>query len=95
MATVRQGFPATDSKLTPSTLVTVGMVLLIPVLVIVGPVVASALIARYSGPGDSSGIGFALIIAIVIGVLAIAAALIAFGLALWRRGATHSRTFVR
>lgn len=79
----RRDFSAAKRVMAPSTLVTLGLILLIPVLITAGPIFASALIARSHGVGWSGGIVF-----VVIGVLvgmSITASVWAFRLA-WRRG---------
>ncbi|MFE6921552.1 hypothetical protein ACFVAV_10945 [Nocardia sp. NPDC057663] len=80
----RQGISALKSSMSPSTLVTVGLILLIPVLATAGPIAASALIARYAGV-DGSGVLVLVVIAAVV-CAAVVAAVWAFRLA-WRRGA--------
>ncbi|MFC4373828.1 hypothetical protein ACFO5K_06900 [Nocardia halotolerans] len=79
MATVTR---ASGTTLAPSTLVTLGLILLIPVLVTAGPIAASALIARYAGVGSSGGVVLALI-GVLVG-LSVLASVWAFRLA-WRR----------
>ncbi|MGS2804873.1 hypothetical protein [Nocardia sp. MW-W600-9] len=71
------------STLSPSTLVTVGLILLIPVLATAGPIAASAMIARSAGVGRSGVVVLAVITAVV--VVAVLAAGWAFRQA-WRRG---------
>ncbi|MFC6012107.1 hypothetical protein [Nocardia lasii] len=63
---------------------TLGLIALIPVLVIVGPVLASALIARYNGVGWTGGAGLTGGIGVLVGMSVLAAAW-AFSLA-WQRG---------
>lgn len=82
--TSRQGISALKSSMSPSALVTVGLILLIPVLATAGPIAASALIARYAGVGGSGVLVLVLIAAVVCA--AVVAATMAFRLA-WRRGA--------
>ncbi|MFD3508147.1 hypothetical protein [Nocardia sp. NPDC058666] len=77
--------------MTPTALVTLGLILLIPVLVTAGPILASALIARYHGVGWSGGVVFGALAA-VAAVLVLAAAW-AFGLA-WQRGTAAQRPLV-
>ncbi|WP_280344091.1 hypothetical protein [Nocardia neocaledoniensis] len=72
------------STMAPATLVTIGLILLIPVLVTAGPIMASALIARYAGVGASGVVVLTAVTVVVIG--AVLAAIVAFRLA-WRRGA--------
>ncbi|MEV0079071.1 hypothetical protein AB0H58_21940 [Nocardia neocaledoniensis] len=84
MLTSRQGFSVVSSTMAPATLVTVGLLLLIPVLVTAGPVLASALIARHAGVGASGAVVLAAVTLVLIG--AVLAAIVAFRLA-WRRGA--------
>ncbi|MFD5179118.1 hypothetical protein ACFWM1_25150 [Nocardia sp. NPDC058379] len=71
------------STLSPSTLVTVGLILLIPVLATAGPILASAMIARYAGVGRSGVVVLAVLAGVV--VVAVLAACWAFRQA-WRRG---------
>ncbi|MFD6390711.1 hypothetical protein ACWF9G_17400 [Nocardia sp. NPDC055029] len=80
----RQGISALKSSMSPSALVTVGLILLIPVLATAGPIAASALIARYAGVGRSGVLVLVVIAAVVCA--AVVAATMAFRLA-WRRGA--------
>lgn len=80
MATITR---RSGAAMAPSTLVTLGLILLIPVLLTAGPVAASALIARYAGLGVSGGVVL-VTIAVVIGISALASVW-AFRLA-WRRG---------
>ncbi|WP_336083669.1 hypothetical protein [Nocardia sp. SSK8] len=88
MATVTRQYSAAKSAMAPSTLVTLGLILLIPVLATAGPIAASALIARYAGLGWS-GWSVYVVIAVVVGG-SIAASMWAFRLA-WRRAtATES-----
>ncbi|MBC7301311.1 MAG: hypothetical protein H5T78_10170 [Nocardia sp.] len=72
----------------PSSLVTLGLILLIPVLITAGPILASALIARYHGVGWSGGMAFGAI-GVLVGMSVVASAW-AFRLA-WRRGSAASR----
>ncbi|MFE3543264.1 hypothetical protein ACFXK0_09850 [Nocardia sp. NPDC059177] len=85
MATVTRHYAAAKSTMTPSTLVTLGLILLIPVLATAGPIAASALIARYGGLGWSGWSVYAVIAVVVCG--SVAASMWAFRLA-WRRGST-------
>lgn len=86
MATVTR-YTAVKSSMTPAALVTLGLLLLIPVLVTVGPIVAAALIARNAGVGWPGTGVFAVLAAVVS--LSVLASVVAFGLA-WRRGHGHS-----
>ncbi|MFD3702400.1 hypothetical protein ACFWUP_04575 [Nocardia sp. NPDC058658] len=79
----RHDFSAAKTVMTPSGLVTLGLILLIPVLITAGPILASALIARYHGVGWSGGMVFGAI-GVLVGMSALASAY-AFRLA-WRRG---------
>ncbi|WP_410872459.1 hypothetical protein [Nocardia sp. A7] len=79
----RRDFSAAKTAMAPSSLVTLGLILLIPVLITAGPILASALIARYQGVGWSGGVIFGAI-GFVVGMSVLASAW-AFRLA-WRRG---------
>lgn len=79
----RQSFSAVKSTLSPSALVTVGLILLIPVLATAGPILASAMIARYAGVGPSGAVVLVVITAVI--AIAVLTAGWAFRQA-WRRG---------
>ncbi|MEU4320370.1 hypothetical protein ACFV24_19075 [Nocardia fluminea] len=75
--------------MTPSSLVTLGLILLIPVFITAGPILAYVWIARYDGVGWSGGVVFGVIATVV--VMSVLASAWAFRLA-WRRGsAAHHR----
>ncbi|MGY0499862.1 hypothetical protein ACWZHB_15355 [Nocardia sp. FBN12] len=74
--------------MTPPTLVTLGLILLIPVLITAGPILASALIARSQGVGWSAAIVFG-VIGILVG-MSVTASAWAFRLA-WRRGSATAQ----
>ncbi|MEV0683068.1 hypothetical protein AB0I35_04280 [Nocardia sp. NPDC050378] len=80
MATITRRSGAT---MAPSTLVTLGLILLIPVLLTAGPIAASAMIAHHAGVGWSGGLVLAAIAVVVVG--SILAAVWSFRLA-WQRG---------
>ncbi|MFE1592496.1 hypothetical protein [Nocardia sp. NPDC058705] len=84
----RREFSAAKTVMTPSSLVTLGLILLIPVLITAGPILASALIARYDGVGWSSGSVFGAI-GVLVGMSVLASAW-AFRLA-WRRGSAAAQ----
>ncbi|MGF0319060.1 hypothetical protein ACQR3Z_24575 [Nocardia fluminea] len=76
--------------MTPSSLVTLGLILLIPVFITVGPILAYAWIARYDGVGWSGGVVFGAIAAVV--VMSVLASAWVFRLA-WRRGSAARHRF--
>ncbi len=84
----RRDFSAAKTAMSPSTLVTLGLILLIPVLITAGPILASALIARSQGVGWSGGVVFG-VIGILVG-MSITASAWAFRLA-WRRGSAAAQ----
>ncbi|MDO3648462.1 hypothetical protein [Nocardia mangyaensis] len=88
----RPGFFAAKSTMTPSALVTLGLILLIPVLATAGPIAASALIARNAGVGWPGAVVFAVLAAVVC--LSVIASVVAFRMA-WRRGRHSFGTFAR
>ncbi|MFD6450106.1 MULTISPECIES: hypothetical protein [unclassified Nocardia] len=84
----RRDFSAAKTVMTPSSLVTLGLILLIPVFITAGPILASALIARYDGVGWSGGVVFGVIATVV--VMSVLASAWAFRLA-WRRGSAAAQ----
>ncbi|WP_446222785.1 hypothetical protein ACTWPB_23910 [Nocardia sp. IBHARD005] len=84
----RRDLSAAKTAMTPSSLVTLGLILLIPVFITVGPIFALALIARNHGVGWSGGVIFGAIAAVI--VMSVLAAAWAFRLA-WRRGCAAAR----
>ncbi|MFC9872246.1 hypothetical protein ACFWBG_32025 [Nocardia salmonicida] len=79
----RRDFSAAKTAMTPSGLVTLGLILLIPVFITAGPILALALIARNNGVGWSGGVIFGAIATVV--VMSALASVWAFRLA-WQRG---------
>lgn len=79
----RHHFSAAKTAMAPSSLVTLGLILLIPLFITAGPILALALIARNQGAGWSGGVVFGAIAACV--VMSVLASAWAFRLA-WRRG---------
>lgn len=86
----RRDFSAAKTAMTPSSLVTLGLILLIPAFITAGPILAYAWIARYDGVGWSGGVVFGAIATVV--VMSVLAAAWAFRLA-WRRGSAARHRF--